>query len=120
MQGWCRQPNDVGSNSWQDSTVTELSIATTAAQYVDGDDDGDSDCGSDSDDEITTDNDNYGGRITAGVEAYLADIGGNRGIVANCDLKSGTLILAEMPIIVWPKFTNEDKPQRLKIMAKMA
>ena len=51
MQGWCRQPNDVGSNSWQDSTVTELSIATTAAQYVDGDDDGDGDCGGDGDDD---------------------------------------------------------------------
>ena len=58
MQGWCRQPNDVGSNSWQDSTVTELSIARTAAQYVDGDDDGDGDCGDDGDDD--GDGDGYG------------------------------------------------------------
>lgn len=47
------------------------------------------------------------------IQNNIAEIGGGRGVFANEDIPEGTLVLAEIPIAVWPDASSLDDPEIL-------
>eukprot|EP01041_Mallomonas_annulata_P012864 gene12864-27129_t len=55
--------------------------------------------------------------ITTALEAEVPSAGGGRGLIATRNLPAGTLVLAEMPILVWPDIERAS-PARLRMMTE--